>query len=121
MSKIKDEAIEERIMMEIVVDAYDSEERMSGWFHYLQDEIAFPFKGKCIFERTISPLKKDEKVKVLDIAPYEDCRNEIVVIIEWLNRTFGVPLSQLQYMGDCEDTRTSIEDWHYWIDQGYKF
>ena len=33
---------EERIIMEIVVDAYDEQERAMGWFYYLADIIQFP-------------------------------------------------------------------------------
>jgi hypothetical protein len=36
MSK-KDEIREERIDMEVVVDAYDSGERAMGWYYYLED------------------------------------------------------------------------------------
>ena len=30
---------EHRIEMEIVVDAYDSDERATGWYGYLQDQV----------------------------------------------------------------------------------
>ena len=33
----KDGVREERINMEIVVDAYDEEERAMGWYYYLAD------------------------------------------------------------------------------------
>ena len=41
--KEKDEAREERIYMEAVVDAHDYEERALGWYYYLDDKIMFPF------------------------------------------------------------------------------
>jgi hypothetical protein len=34
---------EERITMEIVVDAYGPEEQAMGWYYYLQDTMQFPF------------------------------------------------------------------------------
>ena len=37
----RDEEREERITMEIVVDAYGSEEQAMGWYYYLQDTIHF--------------------------------------------------------------------------------
>lgn len=44
MSKIKkDKEREHRIDMEVVVDAYDSEERAMGWYYYVSDECDFPF------------------------------------------------------------------------------
>ena len=39
--KGKDDAREERIYMEAVVDAHDSEERAMGWYYYLEDKIMF--------------------------------------------------------------------------------
>ena len=37
--------IEDRIEMEIVVDAYDESERAMGWCTYLQDNMTFPLQG----------------------------------------------------------------------------
>ena len=69
MTKIdEDSEREERITDEIVVDAYDSEERASSWFYYLSDNCDYPYKAKCIIERSISPLKKDEEVEVIGIG-----------------------------------------------------
>ncbi len=36
---------EERIEMEVIVDAYGPEEQAMGWYYYLKDRIAFPFLG----------------------------------------------------------------------------
>ncbi|MFZ1061286.1 MAG: calcium-binding protein [Candidatus Rokuibacteriota bacterium] len=40
--------------MEIVVDAYDEQERAMGWYYYLQDQLRFPFTATCIAKRSIS-------------------------------------------------------------------
>ena len=53
----KDEAREERISMEIVVDAYGEAERAMGWYCYLEDKLSFPFLTRCILERATSPLR----------------------------------------------------------------
>jgi hypothetical protein len=39
---------EERIEMEIIVDAYGPEERAMSWYYYLQDALNFPFTATCI-------------------------------------------------------------------------
>jgi hypothetical protein len=52
----RDEEREARILMEIVVDAHDEEERAMGWYCYLQDTLSFPFVTRCINDRAISPL-----------------------------------------------------------------
>ena len=44
MSSIKEDKIREhRILMEIVVDAYNEGERALGWYYYLEEKLSFPF------------------------------------------------------------------------------
>lgn len=120
MSRIeKDEEREERISMEAIVDAYDSEEQAMGWYYYLDDKIEFPFTAKCIRERKISPLQIDEKVQVVGMVSENDCLNEMFVEIEWSGRRFGVPLSQLEGIEINENTEEAISDWHYWVGRDY--
>jgi Calcium binding len=38
----------------------------------------------------------------------------------WERRTLCVPLSQLRGVALDEETREAIEDWHYWVGQGYE-
>ena len=60
---------EQRITMEIIVDAYGPEEQAMGWYYYLQDTIAFPFEGICMTERAISPLRIGDRLKILVWRP----------------------------------------------------
>ena len=53
----EDEVIEDRILMDIVVDAYDKEERAMGWFYYIAEGLEFPFQAKCIDKKSISKTK----------------------------------------------------------------
>jgi len=122
MPRIKENKVrEERIIMEIVVDAYDETERAVGWYYYLKDNLSFPFKAKCIVERPISPLKKAEKVEVIGMPPEDECEKEIFVTIKWQKRSLAVPLSQLAGIEVDEETEEGIEDWHYWVKRGYEF
>src|SRR2546423_909123 len=72
---------ERRIIDEIVVDAYNEEERAMGWHCYLDEQLYFPFQATCITERTISPLKKGEEVTVIAMAHEDDCMREMFVRI----------------------------------------
>src|SRR3972149_8730060 len=56
---------ENRIVMEIIVDAYGPEEQAIAWYYYLQDELFFPFTATCIVERATSPLHMGNEVKML--------------------------------------------------------
>jgi len=117
----KDEAREERIRDEIVVDAYGAEEQALGWYYYLEEKLTFPFRARCICRRTVSPLEVGEEVCVVGMPPEEDCDHEIFVIINWQGRKLGVPLSQLGSVDVSEETGTAVEDWHYWVAMGYEF
>lgn len=122
MSKIKeDEDRENRIIMEIVVDAYDAEERALGWYYHLQDTLGFPFPARCSSARATSPLKKGDEIEVLALAPEEECEREMFVQIRWEKRKLAVPLSQLEVLDSDDDTKQAVDDWHYWTNRGYRF
>ncbi len=116
----KDDEREERIDMEIIVDAYDSEERAMGWYNYLNDNIQFPFKARCIALRSTSPLEPGDEVEVVGMASDDECEREMFVYIRWKSRKLAVPLSQLEGVQVDEETQRAIEDWHYWVDRGYE-
>ena len=115
MAKKKDSDREERIHMEIVVDANGEEEQAMGWYYYLQDNLQFPFPAKCISERPISPLRVDDQVSVIDMPPDGECMREMFVTIEWDKRKLAVPLSQLQVIKANKETQQAVEDWYYWV------
>ena len=71
--RAKDEEREERINMEIVVDASDSEEQAMGWYYYIADSMNFPFSTRCIARRTISPLEPGDEVEVVSLSPPAPC------------------------------------------------
>lgn len=119
-----DEAREDRITMEIVVDCYNEHEAWSGWWCYLDAKLAFPFEAECIRARRGSPLKAGEPVRVTELLDDDEAADslaEMTVIIEWQDRTLGVPLAQLVGVGVDEQTAEAIADWHYWVAQGRQF
>jgi hypothetical protein len=89
----RDEEREQRIAMEIVVDAYTSEEQAMGWYYSLGDRLHCPFVARCIAERAISPLRIGDQVDVVGMAPEEECEHEMFVLIRWARRTWGFPWS----------------------------
>jgi hypothetical protein len=117
----KDDAREHRIDMEVIVDAYDEQERAMGWYYYLQDKIAFPFQARCIAEKRSSPLQRGEVVEVTGMAPEEDSEHDMLVDVQWQGRRLAVPLSQLEGIDVDEATQEAIGDWHYWVARGYEF
>jgi len=120
-NRAKDDDREERISMEIVVDAYDEEERAMGWYYYLDEQLRFPFTARCRQVEAKSPLQEGEEVTVLEMAPESDCQDSMWVQVEWLNRKFFVPLVQLQPLNADDSTIEAMDDWLYWVECGYSF
>jgi len=111
----KDDDREERIIMEVVVDAYGPEERSMGWYYYLADTIQFPFAAKCKSQRSTSPLRVGNAVEAIEMADADECQHEMFVNIRWDGDTLAVPLAQLEPVDvEDEDTIQAVEDWHYW-------
>jgi hypothetical protein len=113
---------QERIANEIVVDCYNEQEAWTGWYCYLENKLAFPFEAECITDRKKSPLKPGERVTVLGMLDDEaDDLGDMMVEVEWRDRTMGVPLAQIKGFGVDEETAEAIADWHYWVAQGRQF
>jgi hypothetical protein len=117
----EDEIREHRIVMEIIVDCYNEEERAMGWYYYLEDQIKFPFQARCLSKRNISPLKYGEVIMVIAMGPEEECDHEIFVEVEYQEESLSVPLSQLEGLEIDEVSSEAIKDWHYWVGRGYHF
>jgi hypothetical protein len=112
---------EARIVEEIIVDAYTDDERALSWYYHLEHELRFPFQAECMKQRSISPLRKGEKIQITALAPAEDCAHQILVLAVWQGRSLGVPLAQLKPIGVEKSTAQAIADWHYWVSHENQF
>ncbi len=117
----QDKDREHRIDMEIVVDAYSDNERAMGWYYYLEGKMTFPVKARCKTKRAISPIKAGEVVTIRGMAPEDECESEVLVLIDYADDSLAVPLAQLVSLSKDQETNEAIEDWHYWVAQGYQF
>ena len=117
----EDKVREDRILFEIVVDAYDDTERAMGWYYYLQDQLQTPFAAVCRSARSTSPLRVGDKAEVLDMAPLDDCSSEVHVIIKYGRSRLAVPLEQLECRSSDERTCQGVADWRYWRSRGYEY
>lgn len=125
MSKVEpDDAREERIAMEAIVDCYDEYEQAMGWYYYLEDRINFPFQAKWVSRQ--KPEGRD--VRVLEMSPEDECSSDMFVEVLYqegeLEDVFSARLSDIQPLDTESLTEEAIEaigDWHYWIESGYQF
>jgi Calcium binding len=123
MAKHKiDQAREERIETDIVVDCYNEFGTRSAWICDLEDELEFPFRARCVAARKSSRLKSGEKVEIVSMLD-ENCDepSEIFVQARWQGRELGLPLAQLEGIGVSNQTAEAIAGWHYWRAHGYSF
>jgi hypothetical protein len=109
----RDEARGERITMEIVVDAYNEDERAMGWYYYLEGKLEVPFTARCVEEREVSPLEVGDEVEGVGMPAERECEREMFVSIAWGQRTLAVPLAQLEVVEASGQTREAVDDWHY--------
>jgi hypothetical protein len=120
MGKVEEDAErEERITMEIVVDAYTPEEQAIGWYYYLEDKLQFPFPA--VFIDSASHPERNNTVQVVEMASEDECEQEMFVEIQWEGDTLTVPLIDLEAPEADEGTQQAISDWHYWFNRGYGF
>jgi hypothetical protein len=112
---------EQRIENEILVDAYDEEERAMSCYYHAENEMQLPFPARCLRIEESSPLHKGEEVEVIGLPSEENCRQQLRVRIRWQSRTLAVPLAQLKAVKADQQTEQLIEDWHYWTRMGYQF
>ena len=101
---------ERRIQMEIVVEAYNEEERAMGWYYYLEDTLKFPFRARCKSKREISPLRVGEEVEVVGMAPEKEGLGEMFVRLRWRGAKLAVPLSQLEPLAASPKTKEAVVD-----------
>ena len=92
----RDERREERITMEIIVDAYGPEEQAMSWYYYLENQLRFPFTATCTKKRVVSPLQAMDEVDAIGMPSEDECEKEMFVTIRWEKDGLAVPLSQLK-------------------------
>ncbi len=123
----RDEAREERIEKEILIDAHSRKERAKGWHLYIEDEMEAcesPLKTRCHAVSQNSPLKEGDEVKIVNLASLEKCHaaNTILVKVALEGNKVVVPLSQLMPLDDVDEAmQQAIADWHYFVGRGYRF
>ncbi|BAY84349.1 hypothetical protein NIES267_38450 [Calothrix parasitica NIES-267] len=112
---------EERIDMEVVVDAYNEDERAMGWFYYLQDKLQFPFKAKWVNRQR----PQGKEIEVVEMSPEDECMRSMFVEVRYregeVDDIFSARLEDIHPIEVDEETAEAIADWYYWIDMGYEF
>jgi hypothetical protein len=115
---------EHRIDYEIVVDAYDEDERAMGWYCYLGDKITFPFLATWQKKNRKTGTIVEKEVEVLGMASEDDCAKNIYVEVAYINEkddTFTANILDIEATNPDQNTQEALADWQYWSDRGYGF
>lgn len=112
---------EERIDMEVVVDAYNEDERAMRWYYYLEDKLQFPFKARWVNRQR----PQGKEIEVVEMSPEDECMRSMFVEVRYregeVDDIFSARLEDIHLIEVDEETAEAIADWHYWIDMGYEF
>ena len=115
----KDKVREDRILNEIIIDAFSDEEQSMCWYYYLEKTITFLFTARCELKRAISPLQVGDEVEPYAMAPEIECNHEMFVMMRWERDGLAIPLNQLTVTHGDDKTKEAVLDWHYWVNRGY--
>ncbi len=117
-SRALDNKRRNRILDEILSCTYDEDDRADAWYCYLKERSSFPLEAVCTKRIIRSPLQTDERVTVIGIPGKKECHGDMVVVIQWRDREFAVPLEQLKPVNATEKSAEAIGDWQYWLAMG---
>ena len=67
----------------------------------------------------ILALSSHETVKVIRMAPEDNCEHDMFVLVRWQGRKMAVPLARLAAVDPDDSTEEAIGDWHYWVSRGH--
>jgi len=82
--------------------------------------LQFPFTARCIARRATSPLEVGDEVEVVGMPLECECEHDMFVLIRWRPHELAVPLQQIEGIHVDEQIKQAIEDWNYWVNQGYQ-
>jgi len=113
----------EIIMMEIVVEAKDEDEIIMGWFHYMADELEFPFEA-AIEIKNRRGEKTVIQVDVLDLSDSNQNATSAAVMLDisekGSEKVMDVSISKLQNVKGSESTQNAVAIWKYWESGKYR-
>jgi|SRR5271156_6382750 len=114
----RDPTRENRIHEQIIVDAYGPEEQAMGWYYYLEENMQFPFQAQCIATHPTSQRRvcRSPTPGARRRMQQRHARDDPMARPE-----HGRPALAVEGRRRGSINETAIQDWHYWIEQGYCF
>lgn len=114
---MREEKFDEILHDEILVDCKDEYEQNMSWYHFVQDELEYPFEAS-IELRKREGGKVSRRVKVMDLSKNDsnfDRNFDLKVDVEFGDFILEIPLGKLEEINASERTIEVIKVWKYWI------
>jgi hypothetical protein len=111
-----DKVREARIQDEIIADAYDDDEVLSGWYHYLEEKLRFPFQAYVNMENP-EQINLKILVTVLRLADIRLCSTRCIWLVVHVRNSswyFYIPVSEIMEVKVDKKTVQTLADWIYW-------
>ncbi|MBV6443387.1 MAG: hypothetical protein EPGJADBJ_05126 [Saprospiraceae bacterium] len=117
MSSAHAPAREQRILYEIIVDCYDEEEEMIGWYYYFADNLKFPIEATVRLPLHGGKME-EKKVQIVEL----DTRSEtgkairLGVVERGSERVHYISPGDIARLETSPENLEIINDWIYWHD-----
>ena len=117
MPRTHDPAREHRILEEVIVDAYDDEEQLMGWYYYLAENLVFPIPATARL-----PLRggksETKSVQIVEVDPKSEAggRIRLGVVEPGNERIQYVSPEAIVSLDTSPENREIVNDWLYWHD-----
>lgn len=115
-----DEEREQRITMEILVDAHTPEVQAMGWYSSLEDRLHFSSWPGASPNVASRPCASATRSRSPGWPPKRSASTRCSSSSAGNTDPLAVPLAKLEGVAVDDQTRQVIEDWHYWVAQGYE-
>jgi len=83
--------------------------------------VSLLFTAECIATNKRNPLELDERITVIQMADENYCEHDMYVDISWNGKKLAIPFAKIKPLYADEDSVEAIDNWHYWVKQGYSF
>lgn len=117
MPRSHDPAREHRILYEVIVDCYDEEEELMGWYYYMADNPKFPIAATV--RLPLHGGKSENKtVQIVDVDPKSEMGSPIRLGVteEGSERIHHISPEAIAHLDTSPENAEIINDWLYWHD-----
>lgn len=117
MAKIHDEVRENRIIYDVIVDCYDEDEQLMGWYYYMAEGLIFPIQA--VANLALRGGKTEQKeVQIVSVDPKSEEGNAVRLGITEgdSERVQYISPERFVSIQTNEANLDIINDWLYWHD-----